>query len=68
MAAVHHVAQIHSLCATIPLQARVNIPDERLDWLVNLHKPKSVIPAFLEVRRCTGQAHFCEPSLAASSC
>jgi ribosome-binding ATPase YchF (GTP1/OBG family) len=27
----------------------VNIPDERFDWLCNTYRPKSKIPAFLEV-------------------
>lgn len=31
------------------LQARVNIPDERFNWLVDLYKPKSIFPAFLEI-------------------
>ena len=30
-------------------QARVTVPDERFDWLVSTYKPKSVIPAYLEV-------------------
>jgi len=34
--------------ATIePEEARVSVPDERFDWLVDLYKPKSVVPAFL---------------------
>lgn len=31
------------------LQARVNVPDERFKWLCNLFKPKSEVPAFLEI-------------------
>lgn len=31
------------------VQARVNLPDERFNWLKNLYKPKSEIPAYLEV-------------------
>ncbi len=30
-------------------QARVNVPDDRFRWLVDLYKPKSAVPAFLEV-------------------
>ncbi|PWN48718.1 hypothetical protein IE53DRAFT_370369 [Violaceomyces palustris] len=34
--------------ATIePEEARVPVPDERFNWLVDLYKPKSQIPAFL---------------------
>lgn len=29
----------------------MNVPDDRFNWLVQHHKPKSVIPAFLEVPR-----------------
>lgn len=31
------------------MQARVNVPDERFKWLCNLYKPKSEVPAFLEI-------------------
>lgn len=27
----------------------MNLPDERFNWLKNLYKPKSEIPAYLEV-------------------
>lgn len=38
------------LCSHAPMvQARVNIPDERFNWLVDLYKPKTTIPAFLEI-------------------
>ncbi|KEI39839.1 uncharacterized protein L969DRAFT_93679 [Mixia osmundae IAM 14324] len=30
-----------------PEEARVPVPDDRFDWLVQLYKPKSEIPAFL---------------------
>lgn len=30
-------------------QARVNIPDDRFKWLCQLYKPKSEVPAFLEI-------------------
>ena len=32
-----------------PAQARVNVPDERFNWLCDLYKPKSEVPAFLEI-------------------
>ena len=31
------------------MQARVNVPDDRFLWLVDLYKPKSQVSAFLEV-------------------
>lgn len=30
-------------------QARVNVPDDRFNWLCDLYKPKSSVPAFLEI-------------------
>ncbi|GAA6050821.1 hypothetical protein JCM3770_001663 [Rhodotorula araucariae] len=34
--------------ATIePEEARVSVPDERFDWLCEMYKPKSIVPAFL---------------------
>ena len=55
-AANPHAAPPHRLRSPAPRphtrpQARVNIPDERFNWLVDLYKPKSQIPAFLEARR-----------------
>ena len=32
-----------------PHQARVNVPDERFTWLCQLFKPKSEVPAYLEI-------------------
>ena len=32
-----------------PHQARVNVPDERFNWLCQLFKPKSEVPAYLEI-------------------
>ena len=29
--------------------ARVNVPDDRFRWLCDLYKPKSQVPAFLEI-------------------
>ena len=31
------------------MQARVNVPDDRFRWLADLYKPKSSVPAFLDV-------------------
>lgn len=31
------------------MQARVNVPDDRYLWLLDLYKPKSQVSAFLEV-------------------
>lgn len=33
----------------LPSQARVNVPDERFNWLCDLYKPKSSVSAFLDV-------------------
>ncbi len=33
----------------ILMQARINVPDERFKWLCELYKPKSEVPAFLEI-------------------
>lgn len=35
---------------------RVAVPDERFDWLVNLYKPASVVPAYLSVTDIAGYA------------
>jgi obg-like ATPase 1 len=41
--------------ATIdPEEARVAVPDERFDWLCNVYKPPSKIPAFLTVYDIAG--------------
>jgi hypothetical protein len=31
------------------LQARVNVPDDRFNWLVNTYKPKSAVSAYLDI-------------------
>jgi hypothetical protein len=31
------------------LQARVHVPDDRFTWLCNVYKPKSQVPAFLDI-------------------
>jgi hypothetical protein len=32
-----------------PNQTRVNVPDERFDWLVEKHQPKSIVHPWLEI-------------------
>ncbi|CAN8313713.1 unnamed protein product [Cochlearia groenlandica] len=47
-------AENFPFCTIEPNEARVNIPDERFDWLCQLNKPKSEIPAFLEIHDIAG--------------
>ncbi|KAL0753928.1 hypothetical protein Bca101_091596 [Brassica carinata] len=47
-------AENFPFCTIEPNEARVNIPDERFDWLCQLYKPKSEIPAFLEIHDIAG--------------
>eukprot|EP00898_Chlorokybus_atmophyticus_P009089 jgi/Chlat1/9181/Chrsp97S08457 len=42
-------AENFPFCTIDPHNARVNVPDERFDWLCQQYKPKSEVPAFLEV-------------------
>ena len=42
-------AENFPFCTIDPNNTRVNVPDERFDWLVNTHKPKSVVQPYLEV-------------------
>lgn len=42
-------AENFPFCTINPNEARVNVPDDRFDWLINLFKPKSQVPAFLEI-------------------
>ncbi|GMH38753.1 hypothetical protein BSKO_06637 [Bryopsis sp. KO-2023] len=42
-------AENFPFCTIEPNNARVNVPDERFNWLVDLYKPKSQVPAFLDV-------------------
>eukprot|EP00890_Picochlorum_soloecismus_P001784 jgi/Picsp_1/2606/NSC_00837-R1_gtp-binding protein len=42
-------AENFPFCTIDPNSARVNIPDDRFKWLCELYKPKSQVPAFLEV-------------------
>jgi len=42
-------AENFPFCTIDPNNARVNVPDARFNWLVDTYKPKSQVPAFLEV-------------------
>ncbi|GBF92492.1 obg-like ATPase [Raphidocelis subcapitata] len=42
-------AENFPFCTIDPNNARVNVPDDRYNWLVDLYKPKSGVPAFLEI-------------------
>lgn len=42
--------------------ARVNVPDERFRWLVEVYKPKSEVPAFLEIVDIAGLVKCASPS------
>ncbi|KAI8462511.1 MAG: P-loop containing nucleoside triphosphate hydrolase protein [Monoraphidium minutum] len=42
-------AENFPFCTIDPNNARVNVPDERFNWLCDLYKPKSSVPAFLEI-------------------
>ncbi|KAI5057490.1 hypothetical protein GOP47_0027505 [Adiantum capillus-veneris] len=47
-------AENYPFCTIEPNEARVNVPDERFDWLVQLNKPKSEVSAYLEVHDIAG--------------
>jgi obg-like ATPase 1 len=47
-------AENYPFCTIEPNEARVNVPDERYDWLVNFHKPASQIPAALSITDIAG--------------
>jgi len=47
-------AENYPFCTIEPNEARVNVPDERYDWLINYHKPASQIPAALSVTDIAG--------------
>ena len=38
-----------------PNNARVHVPDERFNWLCSIYKPKSQVPAFLDVVDIAGR-------------
>uniref|UniRef100_A0A6U0B7V5 Obg-like ATPase 1 n=1 Tax=Ostreococcus mediterraneus TaxID=1486918 RepID=A0A6U0B7V5_9CHLO len=42
-------AENFPFCTIEPNSTRVNVPDARFDYLVDMHKPKSVVQPFLEV-------------------
>jgi obg-like ATPase 1 len=42
-------AENYPFCTIEPNEARVPLPDERYDWLCELYRPASRVPAFLEV-------------------
>jgi len=47
-------AENYPFCTIDPNEARVSVPDERFDWLVNFHKPASKVPAVLSVTDIAG--------------
>jgi len=47
-------AENYPFCTIEPNEARVSIPDERYDWLVQFHKPASQVPAVLQVTDIAG--------------
>jgi len=47
-------AENYPFCTIDPNEARVNVPDERYDWLVNFHKPASQVPAALSITDIAG--------------
>lgn len=42
-------AENFPFCTIDPSFARVHVPDQRFNWLCDLYKPKSQVPAFLDV-------------------
>ncbi|CEG64981.1 Putative GTP-binding protein YchF [Rhizopus microsporus] len=42
-------AENYPFCTIDPSEARVQVPDSRFDWLVNLYQPKKITPAHLTV-------------------
>jgi obg-like ATPase 1 len=47
-------AENYPFCTIEPNLSRVAVPDERYDWLVNLFKPKSEVPAQLQITDIAG--------------
>ena len=41
-------ADNYAFCTIDPNVGVVSVPDERIDWLAELHKPKKVTPAVIE--------------------
>jgi obg-like ATPase 1 len=47
-------AENYPFCTIEPNEARVSVPDSRFDWLVDFHKPASIVPAVLQVTDIAG--------------
>ncbi|KAK7831960.1 obg-like atpase 1 [Quercus suber] len=47
-------AENFPFCTIEPNEARVNVPDERFEWLCSSFKPKSEVSAFLEIHDIAG--------------
>jgi len=47
-------AENYPFCTIDPNEARVSVPDERYEWLVNFWKPASKVPAVLSVTDIAG--------------
>jgi len=47
-------AENYPFCTIEPNEARVNVPDERFDWLVEFHKPASQVRAALSITDIAG--------------
>jgi obg-like ATPase 1 len=47
-------AENFPFCTIDPNEARVNVPDERFDWLCQFHKPVSKVPPVLQVTDIAG--------------
>ncbi|PRP77729.1 hypothetical protein PROFUN_00590 [Planoprotostelium fungivorum] len=48
------LAENYPFCTIDPNEARVNVPDERFEWLVNHFKPSSAVPAALTITDIAG--------------
>jgi len=47
-------AENYPFCTIEPNEARVSVPDERYEWLINFHRPASKVPAVLQVTDIAG--------------
>ncbi len=47
-------AENFPFCTIDPSTSRVNVPDERFDFLVEKFRPKSAVKAFLEITDIAG--------------
>jgi obg-like ATPase 1 len=47
-------AENYPFCTIDPSEARVNVPDERYEWLCNFYKPASKVPAALSITDIAG--------------